>query len=201
MKIRRYLIINRIGARYARKYIGKRIYDYYDNNGERYDFDRVVEFLDTSDDFKMFNEDYINCIIIKSLTNTNNTNNTTKANDLLDEDLFMSKEEHGVYSRYININPNKRVRNVQDNSCYVKIIVKRFQKAFEKAHQQNKSYKFDLTTETLCDLCGIEDKNENIGLSINKSLSFFKKDFISACMCMVHSDRFLNTNPKKETNI
>ena len=175
LKIRRYLIINRIGARYARKYIGKRIYDYYDNNGERYDFDRVVEFLDTSDDFKMFNKDYITCIIIKSLTNTNNTNNATKANDLLDEDLFMSKEEHGVYSRYININPNKRVRNVQDNSCYVKIIVKRFQKAFEKAHQQNKSYKFDLTTETLCDLCGIEYKNENIGLSINKSLSFFKK--------------------------
>ena len=87
----------------------------------------------------------------------------------------MSKQEHGVFSRYINIKPDKRVRNVEDNSCYVKLIVKRFQKAFEKISQQYKSYKFELTTETLCDLCGIEYKNENIGLSINKSLAFFKK--------------------------
>ena len=182
----------------ANRYIGKRVYDHQDDISGRDDFDRVVELLKTSEDFKdLYTLDYINCTIIKSLTNTKNT---TKANDLLDEDLFMTKEEHGVFSRYININPNKRVRNVEDNSCYVKIIVKRFQKAFEKACQQNKSYKFDLTTETLCDLCGIEYKNENIGLSINKSLAFFK-NFIWACMCMVHSDPFLNTNPKKETQI
>ena len=173
LRIRRYFIIDKFNTRDANRYIGERIYDYPDT---QHDFNRVYELLKTSEDFKItFNQDYINCIIIKSLTNTNNTNNTTKVNDLLDEDLFMSKEEHGVYSRYININLNKRVRNVQDNSCYVKLIVKRFQKAFIKAHQQNKSYKFDLTAQTLCDLCGIEHKNENIGLSINKSLSFFKK--------------------------
>ena len=175
LKLRRYFIIDRINTMDANKYNGKRIYDYYDDNGRRDDFDKVVELLGTSDDFNdLYNEHktYMNCIIIESLSNTNNE---TKANDLLDEDLFMSKEELGVYSRYININLDKRVKNVQDNSCYVNIIVHRFQKAFIKAYQQNKRYKFDLTRETLCDLCGIEYKNENIGLSINKSSTFFKK--------------------------
>ena len=168
MRFRRYFIVDKIMN--ANRYIGKRIYDYFDNNGRRHDFDRVVEFLNTSNDFKMFNKDYINCIVIKSLIDANNT---TEANDLLDEDLFMSKEEHGVFSRYINL--DKRVRNVEDNSCYVKMIVKRFQKAFEQVHQQYKRYNFNLTIESLCDLCGIEYRKENIGLSINKSLAFFKK--------------------------
>ena len=167
LRLRRYFIINKIIE--PTKYINRRIYDYYDNNNKRLDFDNVVEFLNTSEDFKLFNKDYINCIIIKSLTNEENINNV---NDLLDEDLFMSKEEYGVFSRYIKI--NKNTKSVNDNSCFIKIIVNRFQDAFIKAHKHN-SYKFDLTIETLCDLYGIEFKNENIGLSINKSLAFFKK--------------------------
>ena len=174
LKFRRYFIIDRINTRDANRYKGKRIYDYYDDNLKRDDFDRVIKLLRTSEDFDneyKMHKDYINCIIIKSLTSTNNE---TKANDLLDEDLFMSKEEHGVYNRYINIDLKKGEVDMQDNSCYVNIIIQRFQKAFRKAYQ-HKSYTFDLTKETLCDLCGIEYKNENIGLSINKSLTFFKK--------------------------
>ena len=86
----------------------------------------------------------------------------------------MSNIENGVYNRYLNIDLDKRKRNINDNSCFVKLIIKRFQKAFVRA-SYNKSYKFDLTIETLCNLCEIEYKNENIGLSINKSLTFFKK--------------------------
>ena len=166
---RRYFIIDRINTKEANRYKGNRIYDYYD------EFDRVIELLRTSKDFNelyKIHKDYINCIIIKSLTSTNNEN---KVNNLLDEDLFMSRKEHGVYNRYINIDLKKEEVDMQDNSCYVNIIVQRFQKAFRKAYQKNKSYTFDLTKETLCDLCGIEYENENIGLSINKSLTFFKK--------------------------
>lgn len=77
------------------RYIGKCIYDYFDNNGRRYDFDRVVEFFNIFDDFKMFNKDYINCIVIKLLIDVNNI---IEVNDLFDEDLFMFKEEYGVFS-------------------------------------------------------------------------------------------------------
>ena len=174
IKIRRYFIIDSLNAMDTNKYKGKRIYDYYDNNLKRYDFDRVIKLLRTSEDFDYeykTHKDYINCILIKSLTNTNNKNKVT---DLLDEDLFMSNIENGVYNRYLNIDLDKRKRNINDNSCFVKLIIKRFQKAFVRA-SYNKSYKFDLTIETLCNLCEIEYKNENIGLSINKSLTFFKK--------------------------
>ena len=61
-----------------------------------------------------------------------------------------------------------------NNFCYVNLIVKRFQKAFEKASNQKK-YNFKLTHKSLCEICGIEYKERDMGLSVNKSLAFFKK--------------------------
>ena len=167
LKLRRYFIIDKING--AEKYIERRIYD---NN--HHEFDKVVKILKTSEDFNELyknHQSYVSCIVIKTLTDVGDE---TQANDILDDDLFMSRDEHGVFSRYINIDFNKRARDVKDNSCFVNIIINRFQKAFIKARNNN-SYKFELTRETLCDLCGIEYKDENIGLSINKSLAFFKK--------------------------
>ena len=166
LKLRRYFIIDKING--AEKYIERRIYD---NN--HHEFDKVVKILKTSEDFNELyknHQSYVSCIVIKTLTDVGDE---TQANDILDDDLFMSRDEHGVFSRYY-IDFNKRARDVKDNSCFVNIIINRFQKAFIKARNNN-SYKFELTRETLCDLCGIEYKDENIGLSINKSLAFFKK--------------------------
>ena len=170
MRFRRYFIVEKIMN--ANRYIGKRIYDYFDNNGKRDDFDKVVEFLNTSDDFQMFNKDYVNCIILNSVANIDEMG---ESSDVTDDDLFMTRKEDGIYNR--NVKVNKEKKTIDNNSCFVNLIVKRFQKAFEKAAkcQQYKKYKFELTTKSLCELCGIKYKEKDIGLSVKKYLVFFKK--------------------------
>ena len=169
------------------KYIGKRIYDYFDNNGKRDDFDKVVEFLNTSDDFQMFNKDYVNCIILDSIANIN----MGESSDVSDNDLFMTRKEDGIYNR--NVKLNREEKTIDNNSCFVNLIVKRFQKAFEKASIYQK-YKFALTTKSLCELCGIEYKERDMGLSVKKSLVFFKKFNLGL-------ELFSNTYQKKEIKI
>ena len=177
LKLRRYFIIDELDEYDAEKFIGKRIYDYYDDNGKIEDYDSLVNILRTSYDFSELYEnhvDYINCIIVRSVSDTGND---AKAIDLLDEDLFMSYQENGIFSRYLNIKPNRKIKHVLNNSCYVNLIVKKFQTAF-----LNSKYKFELTAESLCELCGIEYKNENIGLSIRKSIAFFEKFKLGLCV-------------------
>lgn len=89
----------------------------------------------------------------------------------------MSYQENGIFSRYLNIKPNRKIKDVLNNSCYVNLIVKKFQTAF-----LNSKYKFELKAESLCQLCGIEYKNANIGLSFRKSIAFFEKFKLGLCV-------------------
>ena len=89
-----------------------------------------------------------------------------------DNDLFMTRKEDGIYNRNVKLNRDEKI--IDNNSCFVNLIVKRFQKAFEKASIYQK-YKFVFTTKSLCELCGIEYKERDMGLSVKKSLVFFKK--------------------------
>ena len=162
-RFRRYFIIDEIDIDEADEYIGKRVYDYQDS------FKRVIELLETSGDFQMFNKDYVNCIILNSVANIDEMG---ESSDVTDDDLFMTRKEDGIYNR--NVKLNKEEKTTDNNSCFVNLIVKWFQKAFEKASIYQK-YKFELTTKSLCELCGIEYKEKDMGLSVKKSLAFFKK--------------------------
>lgn len=92
--------------------------------------------------------------------------------------MFLSKEENGVYNKYLNLNLKKTfLPDEKANSCFVNLIVNRFRDQFN-----NKKYKFKLDHKSLCELCGIRYKEENLGLSINKSLAFFEKFKIGLCV-------------------
>ena len=163
MRFRRRFTINGIDIDEAKEYIRKRVFDYQDS------FKRVIELLKTSSDFQMFNQDYVNCILIDSIANIDET---TDSSDTSDDDLFMNRKEEGIYNKYVKISRDEILND--NNSCFVNLIVKRFQKAFEKAAIYKK-YKFKLTHECLCNICGIEYKEKDMGLSVNKSIAFFKK--------------------------
>ena len=163
MRFRRRFTIDEIDIDEAKEYIGKRVFDYQDS------FKRVIELLKTSSDFQMLNQDYVNCILIDSIANIDET---TDSSDVSDDDLFMVFKEEGIYNRDVKIRRDEIIND--NNSCYVNLIVKRFQAAFEKAANQKK-YNFKLTHKSLCDICGIEFKERDMGLSVNKSLAFFKK--------------------------
>ena len=92
----------------------------------------------------------------------------------------MSKIEKGVYNQYLDISISEKILNNEiANSCYVNLIVKKYKK---QLNGKNKKYKFVLNHYTLCELCEIDYKNDNIGLSINKSINFFQKFNIGLCV-------------------
>lgn len=62
------------------KYLKKRIFDY------QSEFRKVINILKTSDDFNVFNRDYINCILIDSVADIGET---TGSSDVSDDDLFL----------------------------------------------------------------------------------------------------------------
>ena len=47
---------------------------------------------------------YVNCIIIKSVSKVDQA---VKDVNLLDEDLFISRDEYGVFNRYLNFDLKK----------------------------------------------------------------------------------------------
>jgi hypothetical protein len=107
--------------------------------------------------------------------------------------LWATDNEVGICHKYINYNINKEAKsfnelfsikqcdyvqeNYKANSWFVNILVDSFHKSFIN----NKHYKFNATYEDFCDLLDVEMKTDNIGLTINKSLVFFKKFGIKLC--------------------
>ena len=127
--------------------------------------------------------------------------NIETPNVMINYDIFKPKNnvwhsdiEGGLYHSYINYNINNDAKSfnelfdvpccdyVQDNyktnSCFINILVDAFRKSF----QNNKHYRFKATYEDFCELLSIEMKNDNMGLTINKSLVFFKKFGIKLCV-------------------
>ena len=58
LKIRRYFIIDQLTELETELIVGNRFYDYYDNNGKRDDFDKVVKLLKTSEDFNELQDNH-----------------------------------------------------------------------------------------------------------------------------------------------
>ena len=193
IRVRRYYIVS--GKDNFSKYIDQRLYDYIDDKENYKKYTKVMRaILDRSEDIDESFLTYVNCIIIKSVSKFDQA---VKDVNLLDKDLFMSRDEYGVFNRYLNFDLKKTfLPNEKANSCFVNIIVNRFKDQFN-----NKKYKFKLNHETLCELCDIEYKNENIGLSINKSLVFFKKFQLGLCVYGPYGCIFKYKPDKRNKNV
>lgn len=192
LRQRRYFVLSK--QYNIEKYIGKRVYDYRENIYEFVEIRDILEYNAIKQQSQKSVFDYINCIIIKSVSTHNKQ---VKNIDLLDEDLFLSKEENGVYNKYLSLNLKKTfLPDEKANSCFVNLIVNRFRDQFN-----NKKYKFKLDHKSLCELCGIRYKEENLGLSINKSLAFFEKFKIGLCVSGPYGCIFKYKPEKRNKNV
>lgn len=136
----------------------------------------------------------IDCIIV-SKVNTPHYNEVDKIFKPKERKWFASDVEGGMYHNYINYSLDKSAKtfnemfeiktcdyvqeNYKSNSCFVNILVDTFYNAFQN---KNKLYNFDATYEDFCDLLDLDIKQDSIGLTINKSLKFFKQFKISLCV-------------------
>ncbi|DAC81756.1 TPA_asm: S1H [Trichoplax MELD virus] len=164
-------------------YLNKRIYRKEDGKYNE-QFTELIDQLISSIDFKELWDKcghYTDCIIIKSASKCPNLGENV---DVLEEELHLTNTEMGVYDKYLNFDLNQEVlSDTRANSCFVNLIVSKFEAAFGKVRKDGtKYYRFNLTHESLCEICGINYQEDNIGLSVNKSLAFFKKFRIGLCV-------------------
>ena len=103
IRVRRYYIVS--GKDNFSKYIDQRQYDYTDNKENYEKYTKVIKaIIDSSEAIDETFLTYVNCIIIKSVSKVDQA---VKDVNLLDEDLFMSRDEYGVFNRYLNFDLKK----------------------------------------------------------------------------------------------
>lgn len=81
----------------------------------------MIELFEIFGDFWMFNKDYVNCIILNLVVNIDEMG---EFSDVIDDDLFMIWKEDGIYNR--NVKFNKEEKIIDNNFCFVNLIVKWF---------------------------------------------------------------------------
>ena len=105
---------------------------------------------------------------------------------------YKNDAEKGIFSPYTNyiINPNAKLfqdvfdinyidylkKNYRPNSCLLTCIINKFYNRFNNLKADGtRIYKHNLTYSFLCKLLNIEDKEDNMGASINDVMPFFEK--------------------------
>ena len=63
--------------------------------------------------------------------------------------------------------------NFKANSCYFNLIIYTIKEPFEKVLDHGKRRYKDLTVDSLCNILGVFNKEQDLGLSIRSSIKFF----------------------------
>lgn len=133
--------------------------------------------------------------------------------------LYSGGIEKKIMNRYINYDLNKEAQSFNDlfhleidtkyvldnfkaNSCYINTIVDSYYKPFEQTKNNGKRRYAELTYEKLCDILKIKYEDQNLGLSINQSLNFFKKYRLGLDVINIYDELMYTYRPEKlNTNI
>ena len=67
------------------------------------------------------------------------------------------------------------IDNFKANSCYLNLIVNTWHDAFDKRRPNGQRKFAELTYDVICNIIGISNKNQDIGISIKESKKFFEK--------------------------
>lgn len=86
--------------------------------------------------------------------------------------------------------------NWKANSCYINIILETYKQPFEKLSSEGKNLP-DLTYESLCKIFEIENKNQDIGLSITQSLKFFNQFRLGIDVVDIFGEIIFRYRPEK----
>lgn len=127
--------------------------------------------------------------------------------------------EKKIMNRYINYDLNNEAQifndlfdieidtkyvldNFKANSCYINTIVDTYYKPFEQTKNNGKRRYAELTYQKLCDILKIKHEEQNIGLSINQSLNFFKRYRLGLDVINIYDELMYTYRPEKlNTNI
>ena len=74
------------------------------------------------------------------------------------------------------------------NSCFFNIIISTYKEAIENIYCKDERRYQDLTTDRLCEILNIENKEQDLGLSIRASVKFFEKFHLNLVVVNVYDE-------------
>ncbi|HRP37395.1 MAG TPA: cell envelope integrity protein TolA [Candidatus Dojkabacteria bacterium] len=144
---------------------------------------RIKEFIDT------IISGEISCIVVKDAVQGRREQG--KPFQPLKKRLFSSAAPQALYSQDISYSLNKEaikfgelfnmhvdsyvLDNFKANSCYINLIISKWHNDFERRKSDGKRMYKELTYDYVCDIIGLANKNQDLGLSIHQSKKFFEK--------------------------
>ena len=148
---------------------------------------------------------YLDAIYIYNASADPEKNDFTEPFNMLDEELYKTIDNTAICYNYIDYSTNKEAMTFKDifefeeankrvssnlkaNSCYFNIIISTYKEALENVTKKGQQVYKDLTPERLCEILGIENKKQDLGLSIRTSLKFFEKFHIGLVVVNSHDD-------------
>jgi len=134
---------------------------------------------------------YLHAIYICDANADHNSNNITEPFDILDVDNYQALDNNAICYKHIDYVVNKEAKtfadiftfveaneniesNLKSNSCYFNIIISTYKESMERVMKNGKRAYRDLTPEYLCQIMEVENKDQDLGLSIRASLNSFK---------------------------
>ena len=185
---------------------------YEGNNKIKWDY--LVSILKTDNEVKNFFSNFQSKdIVLIIVYNASLVQNADKEYKPLDDYLFDDLDNSMIYNKYITYDINKQAQtfsemfnikynpytidNFKANSCFINLIVDTYHYEFEKRKSDGKRMYSALTYESLCDLLQIQNKNQDIGLSIRQSIKFFEKYHIGLQVINVFHHLLFCYKPEK----
>jgi len=136
--------------------------------------------------------------------------------DIRDKKLFEGGATYQmkIMSKYIDYDLNKQAEKFNDlfcldvvtdyvqdnyhaNSCFANAIVDEYYMAFSKKKKNGKRYYAELTYDRFCHIIDLQNKKQNLGLSINNSLKFFKKFNLGLDVINIFGEALTSYRPAK----
>ena len=173
----------------------------------------LIDILKTDDTFSDYYENfiaYIHLIIVKNYTET--VINVDNKHNPVDDFLNADNDNKKLFNHFIEYDINNKAdtfgdlfnvkiidyveSNFKANSCFVTAIINHFKPSFDQLKDGIRQHS-ELTYESLCTLFQLEDKKQDIGLSINQSMKFFEKYRFSLMVINVFGNILFHYRPAK----
>ena len=147
---------------------------------------------------------YISAIYMYNGTSEGDNTRSDPFNEL-DMNMYQSIDNNGICFKHIDYPINKNAKifkdlfqfeqankyiasNLKANSCYFNLILATYKEAIESVYVKGERAYKDLTVEKLCKIMEIENKDQDLGLSIRASLKFFQKFHLGLVVVNIYDD-------------
>jgi len=162
-------------------------------------------------------EAYLDAIYLFDASADLNKNDVSEPFDILDVDNYQALDNNAICYKHIDYVVNKEAKtfadiftfveaneniesNLKSNSCYFNIIISTYKESMERVMKNGKRAYRDLTPEYLCQIMEVENKDQDLGLSIRASLKFFQKFHLGLVVVNIYDDVIFKYVPEIKYN-